>query len=166
MSIIPRLSKNGSTFHHFSKVSTQLTQHIAVKTLFGLYNETELDQMGKLIHNMTKSLLFVTLAPINLPGTPYSRAVASAKQLDKHIRGMIAEKQSEFFHLPEFSVVWTTERIPTDRLPIGRGHCGQHAALGNTCFRNSFPVNFSFQHPVDTSQYLVVLNANIPELFH
>ncbi|MBJ8009694.1 Cytochrome P450 [Bacillus mycoides] len=73
----------------------KLTQRIAVKTLFGLYNEAELDQMGRLIHQMTKSLLFVTLAPINLPGTPYHRALRSAEQLDNHVRAMIAEKRLE-----------------------------------------------------------------------
>ncbi|KMP32365.1 cytochrome P450 [Bacillus cereus] len=72
-----------------------LTQRIAVKTLFGLYDEAELDQMGRLIHQMTKSLLFVTLAPINLPGTPYNRALRSAEQLNNHVRAMIAEKRLE-----------------------------------------------------------------------
>ncbi|MGG4439972.1 cytochrome P450 [Brevibacillus fortis] len=71
----------------------KLTQRIAVKTLFGLYNEAELDQMGRLIHEITKSPLFVTLAPINIPGTPFHRALNSAKQLDAHIRVMIEEKR-------------------------------------------------------------------------
>ncbi|PFH71640.1 cytochrome P450 [Bacillus cereus] len=73
----------------------KLTQRIAVKTLFGLYDEAELDQMGSLIHQMTKSLLFVTLAPINLPGTPYHQALRSAEQLNNHVRAMIAEKRLE-----------------------------------------------------------------------
>lgn len=71
----------------------KLTQRIAVKTLFGLYNEAELDQMGRLIHQMAKSPLFVTLAPINIPGTPFHRALNCAKQLDAHIRAMIAKKR-------------------------------------------------------------------------
>lgn len=73
----------------------KLTQRIAVKTLFGLYNEEELDQMGEYIHKMTKSLLWVTLAPFNIPGTPYNQALRSAERLDTHVRSMIEKKRSE-----------------------------------------------------------------------
>ncbi|MXQ55844.1 cytochrome P450 [Shimazuella sp. KC615] len=73
----------------------KLTQRIAVKTLFGLYNEEELDEMGGYIHKMTKSMLWVTLAPINIPGTPYYQAVQCTRQLDTKIRAMITRKQSE-----------------------------------------------------------------------
>ncbi|USK33163.1 cytochrome P450 [Bacillus sp. F19] len=73
----------------------KLTQRIAVKTLFGFYNEEELDKMGEYIHKMTKSLLWVTLAPVNIPGTPYHQALRSAEQLDKHVRDMIEKKRSE-----------------------------------------------------------------------
>jgi cytochrome P450 len=71
----------------------KLTQRIAVKTLFGLYNEEELDLMGEYIHKMTKSMLWVTLAPINLPGTPYHKAVQSAEKLNAKIREMITQKR-------------------------------------------------------------------------
>lgn len=84
------LGKSEIELNHEMK---KLTQRIAVKTLFGLYNEAELDQMGSLIHQMTKSPLFVTLAPINIPGTPFHRALNSATQLDTHIRAMIEEKR-------------------------------------------------------------------------
>jgi len=57
----------------------KLTQRIAVKTLFGLYNETELDQIGALIQRLTNSPLLITLAPINVPGTPYHRALRIAE---------------------------------------------------------------------------------------
>lgn len=73
----------------------KLTQRIAVKTLFGLYNEEELDQMGEYIHIMTKSILWVTLVPFAIPGTPYYHALQSAEQLDKHVRAMIEKKRSE-----------------------------------------------------------------------
>ncbi|PTM57768.1 cytochrome P450 [Desmospora activa] len=73
----------------------KLTQYIAVKTLFGLYNEAELERMGKLIDGLTKSLVFATAAPINLPGTPYRRALRIAEQLNHHIRSMITKKRAE-----------------------------------------------------------------------
>ncbi|WP_028776083.1 cytochrome P450 [Shimazuella kribbensis] len=73
----------------------KLTQRIAVKTLFGLYNEEELDQMGEYIHKMTKSMLWITLIPVNIPGTPYHQAVHCAEQLDTKIRAMIARKRLE-----------------------------------------------------------------------
>jgi cytochrome P450 len=66
-----------------------------VKTLFGLYNEEELDLMGEYIHKMTKSMLWVTLAPFNLPGTPYHKAMQSAEKLNTKIREMITQKRLE-----------------------------------------------------------------------
>ena len=73
----------------------KLTQRIAVKTLFGVANEEELDEMGTLITQMTKSILWVTLAPVNLPYSPYRRALRVAERLNVHIRSMIERKRSE-----------------------------------------------------------------------
>lgn len=73
----------------------KLTQRIAVKTLFGLYNEAELNHVGTLLERMTKSLLLVTLLPINLPGTPYHQALRIAEQLDAFIRSMIVQKRAQ-----------------------------------------------------------------------
>ncbi|WP_019422243.1 cytochrome P450 [Paenibacillus sp. OSY-SE] len=73
----------------------KLTQRIAVKTLFGLYNEEELNRIGTFITQMTKSILLVSLAPFNFPYTPYHRALRNAEQLNTHIRSMIEQKRLE-----------------------------------------------------------------------
>ncbi|MBD2864121.1 cytochrome P450 [Paenibacillus oceani] len=73
----------------------KLTQRIAVKTLFGVQDEEGMDQMGTLISRMTRSLLLVTLAPVNIPFTPYHRASRIAEQLHARIRSMIHEKRRE-----------------------------------------------------------------------
>lgn len=73
----------------------KLTQKIAVKTLFGLRNDSELDYMGSLLQKFTKSTLLVTIAPINFPGTPYYRALRIAEQLEGSLQSMIAQKRSE-----------------------------------------------------------------------
>ncbi len=73
----------------------KLTQRIAVKTLFGVQDEEGMDRMGTLINRMTRSLLLVTLAPVNLPFTPYHRALRIAEQLHAQIRFMLQEKRRE-----------------------------------------------------------------------
>jgi cytochrome P450 len=75
----------------------QLTQRIAVKTLFGSYEEEELDRVGRLLREMidlTSSPLFL-LAPFNLPGLPFRRAEYLAGQLEAYIRSMIARKRAD-----------------------------------------------------------------------
>lgn len=85
----------GRTEIELNQEMKKLTQRIAVKTLFGLANEEELDEMGTLITQMTKSILWVTLAPVNLPFTPYRRALRIAERLNALIRSLIERKRSE-----------------------------------------------------------------------
>lgn len=73
----------------------KLTQRIALKTLFGVHHTEMMDSMGMLINRFTKSFLLTTLAPINLPFTPYRRSLRIAQQLNTQIRSMIHEKRQE-----------------------------------------------------------------------
>jgi cytochrome P450 len=75
----------------------QLTQRIAVKTLFGVYNEAELERIGVLLQrtiDVTSSPLFM-IAPINVPGLPFHRANRLAVQLESYIRSVIAQKRAQ-----------------------------------------------------------------------
>lgn len=71
----------------------QLTQRIAVKTLFGLSDETELDRIGVLLRRLVTLSPLLMIAPINVPGMPYSRALRLAEQLEAYIRSMITHKR-------------------------------------------------------------------------
>ncbi|TLS53206.1 cytochrome P450 [Paenibacillus antri] len=73
----------------------KLTQRIAVKTLFGVQDEEGMDRMGSLIDRMTRSLLLVTLAPVDIPFTPYHRALRIAEKLHARIRSMIHDKRRD-----------------------------------------------------------------------
>ncbi|MCU6709524.1 cytochrome P450 [Paenibacillus sp. J5C_2022] len=81
----------------------KLTQRIAVKTLFGVYDEARLERMGDQIARLTKSLLLASLAPVDIPLTPYHRALHLARELHADICAIIAEKQ----RTPETDVLST-----------------------------------------------------------
>jgi cytochrome P450 len=75
----------------------QLTQRIAVKTLFGVDDQGELDRVGALLRrtiNVTTSPLFAIL-PFNVPGLPYHRIEVLAAQLEAYIRGVITHKRTQ-----------------------------------------------------------------------
>src|SRR5438105_6972335 len=72
----------------------QLTQRIAVKTLFGLDNEAELERVGVLMRKLT-SLSPAMAVPINVPGTPYHHALRLAEQLETSIRSFIVQKRAQ-----------------------------------------------------------------------
>ncbi|MBV9786787.1 MAG: cytochrome P450 [Chloroflexi bacterium] len=74
----------------------QLTQRIAVKTLFGLYDEAELDRIGGLLRkliDMSSSPLFF-IAPFDVPGLPYHTLLRLGDELEAFIRSAIAQKRS------------------------------------------------------------------------
>ncbi len=78
----------------------QLTQRIAVKTLFGVYDEAELDRVGRLLRkliDLTSSPFFLaTRGPFwKAPGMPPRRAEHLSGQLEAYIRSVIARKRSE-----------------------------------------------------------------------
>ncbi|MBO0794692.1 MAG: cytochrome P450, partial [Ktedonobacteraceae bacterium] len=72
-----------------------LTQRIAVKTLFGLYDEAEVERMGKLLLSMTRSMLLVMIAPVNIPGTPYHRVLRIVEEMEAMMRSLIAQKREQ-----------------------------------------------------------------------
>jgi cytochrome P450 len=75
----------------------QLTQRIAVKTLFGLYDEAELDRIGGLLRSLiaaSSSPLFF-IAPFDLPGLPYHRLLRLAVELESFIRSAIEQKRGQ-----------------------------------------------------------------------
>jgi cytochrome P450 len=75
----------------------QLTQRIAVKTLFGVDDETELAHIGELMRRaitLTTSPLAL-LAPLNVPGLPFHRANRLTEQLEEYIRSVAARKHAQ-----------------------------------------------------------------------
>ncbi|MDH6670719.1 cytochrome P450 [Paenibacillus sp. LBL] len=85
----------GRTLIDVNTEMKKLTQRIALKTLFGVQNSEMMDTMGMLINRFTKSFLLATLAPLNIPFTPYRRSLRNAQQLNTQIRSMIHEKRQE-----------------------------------------------------------------------
>ncbi len=75
----------------------QLTQRIAVKTLFGVYDEAEIDRVGALLRRTLSATTspFVLLLPIDLPGFPYHRVERMAAQFDAYIRSVIARRRTQ-----------------------------------------------------------------------
>ena len=74
----------------------QLTQRIAVKTLFGLYDEAELDRVGGLLRkliDLSSSPLFF-IAPFDVPGLPYHTLLRLGQDLEAFILSAIAQKRS------------------------------------------------------------------------
>ena len=74
----------------------QLTQRIAVKTLFGVYDEKEVDHVGLLLRqliDLTSSPLFL-LAPFNLPGLLFRRANHLAGELEAYVRSVVLRRRA------------------------------------------------------------------------
>jgi cytochrome P450 len=73
----------------------KLTQHITVKTLFGLDDEEEIDRVGALLQQLTISQAALLYTPfIDVPGMPYHRTLKLAEQLASFIRTLIARKRT------------------------------------------------------------------------
>jgi cytochrome P450 len=75
----------------------RLTQHIAVTTLFGMYNEAELDRVGALLKraiDLSQSPLAL-LAPYKVVGLPFHRANRMAEQLERYIRTVAERKRTQ-----------------------------------------------------------------------
>lgn len=86
----------GQTEVNLIREMKQLTQRIAVKTLFGLYDEAELDRIGGLLRkliSLSSSPLFF-IAPFDLPGLPYRQLLRLGEELEAFIRSSIAQKRS------------------------------------------------------------------------
>lgn len=75
----------------------QLTQRIAVKTLFEVDDATELDRVGRLLQRIitTSQSPLVLLAPTNVPGLPFHRANRLAGYLEGYLRALIDRKRGQ-----------------------------------------------------------------------
>ncbi len=74
----------------------KLTQRITVKTLFGLSDEKEIDQIGALFQQLQASQSRLMYTPlIDVPGMPYHHTLKLAGQLESFIRAMIAHKRED-----------------------------------------------------------------------
>lgn len=75
----------------------QLTQHIAVKTLFGMDDPVELNRVGRLLQRIitTSQSPLVLLAPANVPGLPFHRANRLAGYLEGYLRVLIDRKRGQ-----------------------------------------------------------------------
>lgn len=72
----------------------KLTQRIAVKTLFGLGDEKEIDHIGTLFQQLLAAQSRLMYTPlIDVPGMPYHRTLKLAGQLESFLRTMIAQKR-------------------------------------------------------------------------
>lgn len=71
-----------------------LTLRIAVKTLFGVYDEEELQRVGTLLRDMTRSMLLTMALPYDIPGTPYHRVLRLSEELTAFMRATIARKRA------------------------------------------------------------------------
>ena len=74
-----------------------LTQRIAVKTLFGLYDEADLTRVGMLMHQALTALSqpLIVFVPINLKGMPFYRANKLIEQLEAFMQAQIARKRTQ-----------------------------------------------------------------------
>lgn len=75
----------------------QLTQQIAITTLFGLDGERELAQVGKLLRRaiLAATSPLALLAPYNLPGLPFHRANRLMEQVEGYIRSVVSRKRAQ-----------------------------------------------------------------------
>lgn len=73
----------------------RLTQEVAVKTLFGLNDQAELQRLSGLLQRLFKVMTIGALIPIDLPGLPYRQAVNLSERFDAAIRAIIERKRSQ-----------------------------------------------------------------------
>jgi cytochrome P450 len=70
----------------------QLTLRIAVKTLFGVDDEAEMERVGLLLRRLKTAPLALAV-PLNVPGSPYHRVLDLAEQMETFTRKLIASKR-------------------------------------------------------------------------
>lgn len=75
----------------------QLTQRIAVQTLFGMDDPVELDRVGRLLQRIiaTSQSPLVLIAPANVPGLPFHRANRLVGYLERYLRTLIERKRDQ-----------------------------------------------------------------------
>ena len=74
----------------------QLTMRIAAKTLFGLDSVPDAQRIGRIFIDVLDlaSSPVATFAPVNVPGSPYARLLATAERAETHLRAMIGAKRT------------------------------------------------------------------------
>lgn len=73
----------------------RLTQEVAVKTLFGLHDQAALQRLNGLLQRLFSVLTIGVVMPIDLPGSPYRRALRLSERFDAAIRSIIEQKRSQ-----------------------------------------------------------------------
>lgn len=75
----------------------QLTQRIAITTLFGLDGETELAQVGELLRRAVAGATspLALLVPYNLPGLPFHRVNRLMERLEDYMRSVVSRKRAQ-----------------------------------------------------------------------
>lgn len=72
-----------------------LTRSIVVKSLFGLTDEDEIENLGSLLERMVSSIGLAVVLPLNIPGTPYHHMQRMAEQLEIALKKMITHKRTQ-----------------------------------------------------------------------
>ncbi|GHO48784.1 cytochrome P450 [Ktedonospora formicarum] len=81
----------GATLDVLTEIK-QLTQRIAVKTLFGMDDQAEIERIGGLLQALKIAPLALAL-PLNVPGSPYHRVLRLAKQMEAFTHALITKKR-------------------------------------------------------------------------
>jgi cytochrome P450 len=71
----------------------QLTQRIAVKTLFGTYDEAEIQRVSQLLR-VVNQVPLLAVFPFDLPGSPLRRIAKTMEKMEEYILAKIEEKRS------------------------------------------------------------------------
>lgn len=72
-----------------------LTRRIVVEALFGMDDDAESDRLGTLMQQMIAAAPLALIVPVDVPGSPYRRAVHVAGELEATIHALIARKRAQ-----------------------------------------------------------------------
>jgi cytochrome P450 len=73
----------------------RLTQSITNKTVFGLDDEKEVARLSDLIHKLTKVMALAAGMTVDVPGSPYHRALQMAQKFEAEMRAIIEQKRAQ-----------------------------------------------------------------------
>ena len=93
--MLAQWEEQGQTQINVHRAMQQLTQRIAIKTLFGLYDEADLQRVGKILRQLTSQRIWMVIAPIDVPGSPYHHVMQLAEQMRAFTQAQIALKRSQ-----------------------------------------------------------------------
>jgi cytochrome P450 len=80
-----------------SSSMVEVTMCIAVKGLFGLNVQHEIDQLGQLTMGMLKLMAHpaTTLLPLRIPGMPYRRMLDASEAVIRRVQGLVDERRRQ-----------------------------------------------------------------------